>query len=323
MIGATVSGSAVFLLLVCVVATCALFVWRRNRTELGVCMRLRKVQGLKQLRASFQTHLPTSHFAKFTGGWLVLPEHTAAHGKLLDLLRQRSVVLDSAQPWVAASGLARVRLAEADDILPVLLGESDTLDLLLEDAYLVVRFSILPRGRITTRARLLGPRAVAVANPPPSPRIVYVEQIKATNLKRAQNRSYTGPLDKVRRGWLGVSRHAPRVASLLDRAPLDQEARDAEEAARDARAAEAAEAMVRSRACGALPLISSAPPRRIGDATPRLPRKQRPWRRRVQPAEPPPQILPPGPEEAWELRAWRARESPTRHPPLPPPLPGE
>ena len=40
-----------------------------------------------------QIKLPTSHFAKFTGGWLVLPEHTAAHGKLLELLRQRSVVL--------------------------------------------------------------------------------------------------------------------------------------------------------------------------------------------------------------------------------------
>ena len=317
-IGATVSGSAFFLLLVCVVATCALFMWRRNRSELGVCMPLREVQSLEQLRASFLTNLPTSHFSKFTGGWLVLPEHTAAHGKLLELLRQRSIVLDSAQPWVAATGLARVLLAEADDILPVLLGESDTLDLLLEDAYLVVRFSVLPRGRITTRARLLGPRAVAVANPPPSPRIVYVEQIKATNLKRTQNRSYTGSLGKVRRGWLGMSRHAPRVASLLDRAPLDQEAREAAEAARDARAAVAAEAMVRSRARGVLPLVGSAAPRR------RLPRIQRPWRRRVQPSESPQQILPAGPEEeAWELRAWRARSSPTRPPPAPPPLPGE
>ena len=317
-IGATVSGSAFFLLLVCVVATCALFMWRRNRSELGVCMPLREVQSLEQLRASFLTNLPTSHFSKFTGGWLVLPEHTAAHGKLLELLRQRSIVLDSAQPWVAATGLARVLLAEADDILPVLLGESDTLDLLLEDAYLVVRFSVLPRGRITTRARLLGPRAVAVANPPPSPRIVYVEQIKATNLKRTQNRSYTGSLGKVRRGWLGMSRHAPRVASLLDRAPPDQEAREAAEAARDARAAVAAEAMVRSRARGALPLVGSAAPRR------RLPRIQRPWRRRVQPSESPQQILPAGPEEeAWELRAWRARSSPTRPPPAPPPLPGE
>jgi len=278
----------------------------------------RAAQSLEQLRASFQTNLPTSHFAKFTGGWLVLPEHTAAHGKLLELLRQRSIVLDSAQPWVAATGLARVLLAEADDILPVLLGESDTLDLLLEDAYLVVRFSVLPRGRITTRARLLGPRAVAVANPPPSPRIVYVEQIKATNLKRTQNRSYTGSLGKFRRGWLGMSRHAPRVASLLDRAPLDQEAREAAEAARDARAAVAAEAMVRSRARGALPLVGSAAPRR------RLPRIQRPWRRRVQPSESPQQILPAGPEEeAWELRAWRARSSPTRPPPVPPPLPSE
>ena len=317
-IGATVSGSAFFLLLVCVVATCALFMWRRNRSELGVCMPLREVQSLEQLRASFLTNLPTSHFSKFTGGWLVLPEHTAAHGKLLELLRQRSIVLDSAQPWVAATGLARVLLAEADDILPVLLGESDTLDLLLEDAYLVVRFSVLPRGRITTRARLLGPRAVAVANPPPSPRIVYVEQIKATNLKRTQNRSYTGSLGKFRRGWLGMSRHAPRVASLLDRAPLDHEAREAAEAARDARAAVAAEAMVRSRARGALPLVGSAAPRR------RLPRIQRPWRRRVQPSESPQQILPAGPEEeAWELRAWRARSSPTRPPPAPPPLPGE
>ena len=317
-IGATVSGSAFFLLLICVVATCALFMWRRNRSELGVCMPLREVQSLEQLRASFLTNLPTSHFSKFTGGWLVLPEHTAAHGKLLELLRQRSIVLDSAQPWVAATGLARVLLAEADDILPVLLGESDTLDLLLEDAYLVVRFSVLPRGRITTRARLLGPRAVAVANPPPSPRIVYVEQIKATNLKRTQNRSYTGSLGKVRRGWLGMSRHAPRVASLLDRAPPDQEAREAAEAARDARAAVAAEAMVRSRARGALPLVGSAAPRR------RLPRIQRPWRRRVQPSESPQQILPAGPEEeAWELRAWRARSSPTRPPPAPPPLPGE
>ena len=317
-IGATVSGSAFFLLLVCVVATCALFMWRRNRSELGVCMPLREVQSLEQLRASFLTNLPTSHFSKFTGGWLVLPEHTAAHGKLLELLRQRSIVLDSAQPWVAATGLARVLLAEADDILPVLLGESDTLDLLLEDAYLVVRFSVLPRGRITTRARLLGPRAVAVANPPPSPRIVYVEQIKATNLKRTQNRSLTGSLGKVRRGWLGMSRHAPRVASLLDRAPLDHEAREAAEAARDARAAVAAEAMVRSRARGALPLVGSAAPRR------RLPRIQRPWRRRVQPSESPQQILPAGPEEeAWELRAWRARSSPTRPPPVPPPLPSE
>jgi len=315
-IGATVSGSALLLLGVCAVATCALFMWRRNQTELGVCMPLRQVQSLEQLRASFQTSLPTSHFAKFTGGWLVLPEHTAAHGKLLELLRRRSVVLDSAQPWVAATGLARVRLAEADDILPVLLGESDTLDLLLDHAYLVVRFSILPRGRVTPRARLLGPRAVAVANPPPSPRIVYVEQIKATNLKRTQNSSATGPLGKVRRGWLGMSRHAPRVASLLDRAPLDQAARYAEEAARDARAAEAAEAMVRSRARGALPPVSSAPPRRMGIARPRLPRTQRPWRRRVQPGESPPQIPPSEPEEAWELRAWRARGSATRPPPL-------
>jgi len=147
---------------------------------------------------------------------------------------------------------------------------------------------------------------------------VYVEQIKATNLKRTQNRSYTGSLGKVRRGWLGMSRHAPRVASLLDRAPPDQEAREAAEAARDARAAVAAEAMVRSRARGALPLVGSAAPRR------RLPRIQRPWRRRVQPSESPQQILPAGPEEeAWELRAWRARSSPTRPPPAPPPLPGE
>ena len=60
-------------------------------------MPLRQVESLEQLRASFQIKLPTSHFAKFTGGWLVLPEHTAAHGKLLELLRQRSVVLGSAQ----------------------------------------------------------------------------------------------------------------------------------------------------------------------------------------------------------------------------------
>ena len=137
--------------------------------------------------------------------------------------------MGSAQPWVAATGLARVRLAEAEDILPVLTGASDTLDLLLEDAYLVVRFRILPRGRLSARARLLGPRAVAVANPPPSPRIVYVEQVKPTSL----DASGTGPLGSVRRGWLSVttslsqsmSRHAPRVASLLDRAPLEHEAR--------------------------------------------------------------------------------------------------
>ena len=141
--------------------------------------------------------------------------------------------MGSAQPWVAATGLARVRLAEAEDILPVLTGASDTLDLLLEDAYLVVRFRILPRGRLSARARLLGPRAVAVANPPPSPRIVYVEQVKPTSLERAPDASGTGPLGSVRRGWLSVtmslsqsmSRHAPRVASLLDRAPLEHEAR--------------------------------------------------------------------------------------------------
>ena len=287
MIGASVSGSAFLLLLGGVVATCALLMWRRNRTELGVCMPLREVQTLEELRASFQNNLPTTHVARFTGGWLILPEHTAAHGELLQLLRQRSIRLDSAQPWIAATGLTRVLLAEAEDILPVLLGESETLDLLLEDAYLVVRFRILPRGSITTRARLLGPRAAAVANPPPAPRIVYVEPQKATSLKRTRNTTTTGPLGKVRRGWLGVSRRAPRVASLLDRAPLDQEARDAEVAARDAKAAAAAEAMVRGRACGEL--VSSAPPRHLAVARPRLPpsvpRIERPWRRRVQPSE--------------------------------------
>ena len=114
----------------------------------------------------------------------------------------------------------------------MLTGASDTLDLLLEDAYLVVRFRILPRGRLNARARLLGPRAVAVANPPPSnpdpnpkphpkphpnpnpppnsnpnpnqvanpppsPRIVYVEQVKPTSL----DASGTGPL-----GRLGLGR---------------------------------------------------------------------------------------------------------------------
>ena len=70
-----------------------------------------------------------------------------------------------------------------------------------------------------------------------APRIVYVEQIKPTSLERPPDASGTGPLGgtlgRVRRGWLSVSmslsqsmsRHAPRVASLLDRAPLEHEAR--------------------------------------------------------------------------------------------------
>lgn len=181
-IGASLSASAFFLLSVGVVAICALFMWRRNRSELGVCMPLRKVQSLDQLRRSFQTSLPESHRARFTGGWLILPEHTAAHGKLLQLLQRRTIVLNSAQPWIAATGLARV-LVGGYDILPVLLGESNLLDLLLDDAYLVVRFRVVARGRQTICARLLGPRAVAVANPPPAPRIIYVEPPKATSLR--------------------------------------------------------------------------------------------------------------------------------------------
>lgn len=202
MIGASVSGLVFFLLLVGIVANFALFVWRRNQAELGVCMQLRDVQNLEQLRASFQNNLPTSHVARFTGGWLILPKHTAAHRKLLQLLRQRAVVLDSAQPWIAATGLARLLLAKADDILPVLLGESDKLDLRSSrsnDAHLVVRFRIVPRGHQTVRARMLGPRAAAVANLPPSPpRIVYVERPKALQLTQITAKAGSPSLGKVR-----------------------------------------------------------------------------------------------------------------------------
>lgn len=132
---------------------------------MGVCMALRDVKSIQQLRTTFQEGLPSSHVAAFVGGWLVRPEHTAAHGKLLLLLKRRSVKLDRPKPWIAATGLARLRLAEADDILPVLLGESGTLDLLCKDAHLVVRFRVLPRGRQTLRARLFSPRPAVLLRP--------------------------------------------------------------------------------------------------------------------------------------------------------------
>ena len=132
---------------------------------MGVCMALRDVKSIQQLRTTFQEGLPSSHVAAFVGGWLVRPEHTAAHGKLLLLLKRRSVKLDRPKPWIAATGLARLRLAEADDILPVLLGESGTLDLLCKDAHLVVRFRVLPRGRQTLQARLFSPRPAVLLRP--------------------------------------------------------------------------------------------------------------------------------------------------------------
>ena len=157
---ASVSGTGGVLLLAGVLTALIIHLWRRARAEMVVCRALHDVRSIQQLRTSFQEGLPRSHVAAFTGGWLVKPGHTAAHGKLLQLLRWRTVKLDRAKPWVAATGLARLRLAEADDILPVLLGESGTLDLLCKDAYIVVRFRILPRGRQTLRARLFGPRPI-------------------------------------------------------------------------------------------------------------------------------------------------------------------
>ena len=53
----------------------------------------------------------------------------------------------------------------------MLLGESGTLDhdLLCKDAYIVVRFRVLPRGRHTLRARMFGPRPIALLQAPRSP----------------------------------------------------------------------------------------------------------------------------------------------------------
>ena len=144
-------------MLVGAIAAFGMILWRRKRAEMGVCVALRDVKSLQQLRTSFQKILPASHVAAFTAGWLIKPKHAAVHQKLLYLLRRRTVKLDHPKRWVPATGLARLQLAEADDILPVLLGESDTFGLLQEDAFLVVRFRILPRGRQTLRSRLFGP----------------------------------------------------------------------------------------------------------------------------------------------------------------------
>merc|ERR1712086_493146 len=117
---ASVSGTGGLLLLAGVLTALIIHLWRRARAEMVVCRALHDVRSIQQLRTSFQEGLPRSHVAAITGGWLVKPGHTAAHGKLLQLLRWRTVKLDRAKPWVAATGLARLRLAEADDILPVL-----------------------------------------------------------------------------------------------------------------------------------------------------------------------------------------------------------
>ena len=48
-----------------------------------------------------------------------------------------------------------MRLAEAEDVLPLLVGASDVLDLLLEDAYLVrLRVRVRVRVRVWVRVRV-------------------------------------------------------------------------------------------------------------------------------------------------------------------------
>ena len=202
---AIVVGSVFFFVIGCVVAACAMLVWRRNRSELGVCLRLRDVQSTEQLRTSFRDRLGPTHFARFTGGWLVLPEHAAAHGTLMHLLHSGTVELNRAQPWLSATGLARVMLTEADDVLPVLLGRADTLDLLLEDAYLVVRFSALPRGgKLSWWARLWAPRPATLANAGSvqSPRVVFVEPPKQTNMELRETTQNTTTTNTTSEGSL-------------------------------------------------------------------------------------------------------------------------
>ena len=198
-------------------------------------MALRDVRSIQQLRTSIQEGLPRSHVAAFTGGWLVKPGHTAAHGKLLQLLGRRTVKLDRAKPWIAATGLARLRLTETEDILPVLLGESGTLDLLCKDAYVVVRFRVLPRGRQTLRARLFGLR--------PSPRGTVLWRVRQSRSSRgAPSKSplpKKQPITRVRRKGRTVAPHdhppmtntglvQTRLAKSTLRPRLSQDAKDAQ-----------------------------------------------------------------------------------------------
>ena len=198
-------------------------------------MTLRDVRSIQQLRTSIQEGLPRSHVAAFTGGWLVKPGHTAAHGKLLQLLGRRTVKLDRAKPWIAATGLARLRLTETEDILPVLLGESGTLDLLCKNAYVVVRFRVLPRGRQTLRARLFGLR--------PSPRGTVLWRVRQSRSSRgAPSKSplpKKQPITRVRRKGRTVAPHdhppmtntglvQTRLAKSTLRPRLSQDAKDAQ-----------------------------------------------------------------------------------------------
>ena len=207
-------GLASIVLFVASIGVCGFSLWRRTRSEMGVCMALRDVKSIQQLRTTFQEGLPSSHVAAFIGGWLVKPEHTAAHGKLLQLLKRRSVKLDRPKPWIAATGLARLRLAEADDILPVLLGESGTLDLFCKDAHLVVRFRVLPRGRETLRARLFSPRPTVLLRPS-KPKSLSHGRIWAGSAARAGARAAT---------HLGVS--PPQLAISTRRPRLTMEGAD-------------------------------------------------------------------------------------------------
>lgn len=180
------------LLLVCVAAGCLWYVSRCTNPELGVCMLLRDAPGrLDELRASFEARLPPTHHAAFTGAWLVLPEHAEPYAQLLGLVQEGSVVLGLAQPWVAAHGIARVFLADAEDVLPKLLGVPGySLDLLLEGAMLVVRFRVTPHDTTPPASqleramqRLRAPRAATLAREPPIPSVVYVEPPKQSRLE--------------------------------------------------------------------------------------------------------------------------------------------
>ena len=232
---ASVSGTAGLLLLAGSVTALIIHLWRRIQAEKGVCMALRDVKSIQQLRTSIQEGLPRSHVAAFTGGWLVKPGHTAAHGKLLQLLGRRTVKLDRAKPWIAATGLARLRLTETEDILPVLLGESGTLDLLCKGAYVVVRFRVLPRGRQTLRARLFGPR--------PSPRGTVLWRMRQSCSSRgALSKSplpKKQPITRVRRKGRTVAPHdhppmtntglvQTRLAKSTLRPRLSQDGKDAQ-----------------------------------------------------------------------------------------------